>query len=157
MFIDQAHDKENRPFSWLSNNREYSSNWAPIQPHAEVGLGIRGGVSTNVGDEWMSSTWPRGTVRCQSEVYVPAAGYYTISLRYNSVHYLGFASWRGPGGIYDWQERMAPFDAQTGSAGGNVPAYGMPLVARFEASGIQAVAQLGRTAQSNDASSSQFT
>lgn len=157
LFIDQAHRPDSRPFEWESNGVTYNANWAPVQTHAEVGQGLKGGVLTNKGSEWMASTWPRGAVRCVSEVYVPAAGYYTISLRYNSLHYIGHTEYTGPGSVWDWKSHCAPLGTNTSGVASPEPTFGLNLVSRFEASGIQAVAQLGRTAQSNDASSSQFT
>jgi len=152
LFIDQAHDPENRVFRWKSNGHEYESNWAPVQPEPEVGLGLRGGwpneIRENVGREFFSSTWPRGTVRAVSEIFVPEAGYYNISLRYNSLHFFGHSGDDGFGGP-KWIEA-------TTAVGPDLPAFGLNLVSRFEAAGIQAVGQLKRTGTADSSLDAQF-
>jgi len=155
LFVDQAHKKNDRPFNWFSNGNEYKANWAPIQTAQEVGLGTRSGVFGPVGHEVQCSTWPRNTVRIASEIFIPAAGYYTLSLRFNSLYFAGWAEYQSPG-VYHWKKECAPSEASTTGSGPNGPTWGLPLVSRWEASGIQAIAQLGRTAQSRDASDSQF-
>ena len=155
MFIDRAHLPSDRTFSWNSNGKNYTANWSPVQTATEVGLGLRDGVFTNIGREWASSTWPRSVVRCVSEIFVPTPGYYTLSLRYDSAHFRGHALWDGA--THSWTEGAAPFDMTGASVGGAGPSWGLNLVSRFEASGIQAIAQRGRTAQTNDFASGQFT
>jgi len=153
LFIDQAHDVNSRVFEWDSNGDTYQANWAPIQPEREVGLGLRNGVMETVGREWRSSTWPRAVVRCASEINVPKAGYYNISLRYNSQYFYGY--YRQTGDNQGWQfGKFAPYPMPTGP---DSSASGPPWVARFEASGIQAFAQLGRTGQTDTDQDAQFT
>jgi hypothetical protein len=153
LFVDQAHDKDSRKFAWRSNGLSYEANWAPIQNELEVGLGARGLDTAIAGREWKMSTWPTGMLRVASEIHIPAAGYYTISLRYSSEHYLGWGKWNGAS--YDWRRDCAPDDAPTGDVSKNV--WGLNLVSRFEASGIQAVAQLKRTGNANNHTDGQFT
>jgi hypothetical protein len=154
LFIDQAHKPNVRPFQWKSNGLDYRANWSPIQTEQEIGLGSKNGFYTNVGREWMASTWPRGVIRVASEIFVPAAGYYTISLRYNSLHYYGWAEIIPPGPNFKWNSECAPLCAPDGDL--DYPRWGMNLVSRWEASGIQAVAQLNRTGQASSDADPQF-
>lgn len=140
LFID--HDGTlGRRFDWSSNNEVFVSNWSPIQPKIkgvrEVGY-LNG---TNRGLEWSFSCAPRACARVASYMEIEEAGWYNISLRYNSRYFynptdvfgnrLGFAE-------------MVP-------AAGALPGWAPALIAytRWEETGICILAQLKRTVPSD--------
>jgi len=88
------------PFRWETNGYKYNSNWSTLQDVGsvdELGVLIRAGgheevgyeAGNQLGMEWSFSCWPRAVARVASKVYIPRAGYYNISFRYNSRYFHG--------------------------------------------------------------------
>jgi hypothetical protein len=81
-----------------------------------------------------------------SEIVIPEAGWYNISLRYNSRYVYGWHE--KTGGFYTWHPRFV---------GDLTPIRpSMMSIARWESSGIGAIAQLEREEITDDYSSAEF-
>ena len=108
LFIDN--DNSNLPsFEFDVNGETFRSNWTSIQDlAAEPRIGY-GGNNDPAGDqgkmlgwEWSSRSLPKGVIRVASKIWVPVAGYYNISLRYNSRYCHGVVD--PTGATADWKD-----------------------------------------------------
>jgi len=137
LFIDKDNDPEWRKFSWQVNGNTWYSNWSPIQSHPRVGYGGTGDPAGDqgkmLGKEWAFTVAPRGTALVASEIVVPEAGWYNISMRYNSRYVFGYTDVEAV-----WKNR---FLGETGTAWRPGPI----CFSRWEKTGIGAVAQLKRS------------
>ena len=92
LFID--HDgTPGRRFTWTSNGDEFTADWSPITPKNVAGIrevGYSGSpIRVMRGLEWSFSCAPRATARVASYIEVEQAGWYNISMRYNSRYWHG--------------------------------------------------------------------
>lgn len=153
LFIDRDNDREWRKFSWEVNEDTFYANWSPIQHYPQVGYGgpgESGVVGKQQGIEWSFTCAPRGTAMVASQIVVPEAGWYNISLRYNSRYWHGYTEDVG-GGVYNW------FPTFLKKAGTNGYRPGPITQARWESSGIGGIAFLGRTTITDDALNRDFS
>lgn len=86
LFVD-ADGSDSVPFSWASGGENFTANWTTIQDlEAESTIGYAGsigGKNENMGWEYSCRSYPRGLIRAANRIWIPEAGYYNISLRYN--------------------------------------------------------------------------
>jgi len=146
LFIDRDNDKEWRGFSWEVNGETFYANWSPIQDYPQVGYGGPGEAPLSgemLGREWSFTNSPRGKAEVASQIFVPVKGWYNISMRYNSRYVHGWIKDLGAG-FYDWMEEFWVKPATVGFRPGYITR------ARWESSGIGAIAAFNRTQTQSD-------
>jgi len=149
LFIDKDNDNDNRPFKWKSNGADFYANWSPIQDLVDqprIGYGGNNDAGADQGKmlglEWSFTCWHRATARVASRIYVPEAGYYNISLRYNSRYFHGFVDPDIGGGIGTWvNSSFARTENEISIDDNDVAERPGPInIARWEKTSIGAVA-----------------
>lgn len=151
LFIDRDNDKEWRKFSWEVNETTFHANWSPIQDYPQVGYGGPGEAPNNgkmLGREWSFSCAPRGQASISSYIEVPEAGWYNISMKYNSRYFHGYIETEGVAQFY-----RDGFHLKSGTTGFR-PGY--ICFSRWESSGLGIIAHLNRTSIQSDDNGVEF-
>jgi hypothetical protein len=151
LFIDRDNDKEWRKFTWEVNGETFWANWSPIQDYQQVGYGGPGESPNNgkmLGREWSFTCAPRAQALVSSQIVVPEAGWYNISMRYNSRYFHGWINFEDP--AYFWNEQ---FYLKGGTIGFR-PGY--IAFARWESSGLGIIAHFNRDSIESDDTGDEF-
>jgi len=150
LFIDHDNDFSQRKFSWDVNGDTWHACWSPIQDYANVGYGGNNDAAPDqgkmLGKEWGFSCASRATARVASSIFVPSAGYYNLSLKFNSRYFYGIVD--GENNWLDDEFALGDRDA--------LDKPGPINVARWDKSSLSAVAQFNRTSVVNDGRDAQF-
>lgn len=112
LFVDEDNRADRRPFSFTANGTTFYTNWKSINNR-----------------ELSFTCYPRSEALCFGSVIIPNAGYYNISMRFMSRHWLG----RVDSVTHEW------FPQEMMNRAGEIP------VARWECAQIGAVAQFKRS------------
>ncbi len=152
LFVDKDNDKEWRKFSWSTGGETFHANWSPVQEYPEVGYSTDS-ISTMEGREWSFTCAPQAKALVASQIVIPEAGWYNISMKYNSRYWNGQTAFTGQvAGVdqYDW---VGSFLKKAGTVGYRP---GFISQARWESCGIGAIAVLNRTSVADNATHSDF-
>ena len=149
LFIDRDNNEEWREFSWSVGGQTFYANWSPVQEYPEVGYSTDAAYSKMLGREWSISCAPRAKAVITSQIAIPSAGWYNISMKYNSRYIHGISKNIGAGS-WEWQKGFWLKQGTTAFRPGYI------TQARWESTGIGAIAVLNRTVPTDTYAHSDF-